>query len=102
MSLLSPCRLLLELEPLSNEGNPKLSTDDFFCEELGVVGGGLDDSLTGDVVLALVRPCPDGTGTVGIVGETESGTALDIDICILCEDDRRKNGMEDGVRRFDW
>ena len=36
-SLLSPWRFLLELDPLSNEGKPKLSTDDFFCAEPGVV-----------------------------------------------------------------
>lgn len=34
-SLLLMCKLLLELEPLSNEGMPKLKTDDFFCEEPG-------------------------------------------------------------------
>lgn len=104
MSLLSPCKLLLELEPLSNEGNPKLRTDDFFCDVLGVVGGGLeDDSLIGELFASLVRLCPDGmTGAVGIVGDTEAGAAFDIDICTLCEDERRKNGMEEGVRRFDW
>lgn len=31
---LSECKLLLELEPLSNDGRPKLNTDDFLCDVL--------------------------------------------------------------------
>jgi hypothetical protein len=46
-SLLSPCRLLRELD-FNNEGRPRLSTDDFFCEEAGVVGTVRLDSLFGE------------------------------------------------------
>lgn len=47
LSLLSPCRLLRELD-FNNEGRPRLSTDDFFCEEAGVVGTARLDSLVGE------------------------------------------------------
>lgn len=95
-SLLSACRLLLELD-LSNEGKPKLSTDDFLCAELGVVGGRREDSLTGEVV-ALPRPC----GAGSVVGDVDNGTGLEVARWTLCEEERLKKGIEDGVRRLDW
>jgi hypothetical protein len=47
LSLLSPCRLLRELD-FNNEGRPRLSTDDFLCEEAGVFGTVRLDSLFGE------------------------------------------------------
>ena len=46
VSLLSGCRLLLELD-LRSDGNPKLSTEDFLCEP-GVLGTVRDESFTGE------------------------------------------------------
>ena len=80
-SLLSPCRLLRELD-LSSEGRPK-STDDFFCEELGVVGTPRLDSLFGER-LALTRwnaeaPVPDDDR----VGDVDTVIGFEGGICML-------------------
>jgi len=97
-SLLSPCKLLLELDPLSNEGMPRLNTDDFFCADTGVDCEGELESLQGEV-LALTRNCEDEES----VGEPDVRSVVDAGICIDCEDERRKKGIEEGVRRFwDW
>lgn len=96
-SLLSPCRLLLELD-LRSDGNPKLSTEDFLWEP-GVLGTVRDESLVGEP-LVLRRLCVE-VGAEGTVGEVDVGIAFVGGICILWEEERRKNGMDDGVRRLD-
>lgn len=101
MSLLSPpWRLFLELEPLSRDGIPKLSIEDF----LFVLGVDKEEvpgrSAEGD------EPDFGGTARVPeydvdeVVGDVEFGIALD-GKWMDCDEERRKNGMEDGVRRFD-
>lgn len=45
---LSECKLLLELEPFSNEGRPRLSTD-FLCTDPGT-DADADDRLPGSLV----------------------------------------------------
>lgn len=44
---LSECKLRRELEPLSNDGRPKLRTEDFLCDELVTEG---EDKLIGSFV----------------------------------------------------
>ena len=44
---LSECKLRRELEPLSNDGRPKLRTDVFLCDELVTDG---EDKLVGSLV----------------------------------------------------
>ncbi len=95
---LSECRLRLELEPLSNEGRPKLNTEDFFAE-LGTVGEEKLLSFVGDMVLGARRCVPD-AGPEESVGDTEVVGILGAGTWIECEDDRLKKGIDEGVRRF--
>jgi hypothetical protein len=92
-SLFSACKLLLELDPFNNEGSPRLNTDDFFCAEAGVECEGEFASLEGEE-LAFTRDCAEK------VGEDDVGSVDDAGMCIDWEDERRKNGMEEGVRRL--
>lgn len=94
-SLLSPCKLLLELDPFNKEGIPKLNTDDFFCAEVGVDCEAEVESLLGEE-LALTRDCAEEEK----VGDPASGITVDAGICIDCDDERRKNGIEEGVSRL--
>lgn len=89
---LSECKLLLELEPLRSDGNP--NTDDFFCcTEVCCVGDVTCVSLIGDVALGGRRWELD-----EYVGEAEGTPGGGI--CMDCDDDRRKNGIDDGVNRL--
>lgn len=95
---LSECRLRLELEPFSNDGKPKLNTDDFFADP-GTLGDDRLVSLEGDIALGARRWLAE-IGPVDIVGETDVGGTVGGGTCIDCDDDRRKKGIEDGVRRL--
>ena len=95
---LSECRLRLELEPFNNDGKPKLNTDDFFADP-GTVGDDRLVSLEGDIALGARRWLAE-IGPVDIVGETDVGGTVGGGTCIDCDDDRRKKGIEDGVRRL--
>lgn len=48
---LSECKLLRELEPFSNDGRPKLRTDDFLWVDPGVVGEVIWGSFVGEELL---------------------------------------------------
>ena len=101
VSLLSPpWRLFLELEPLSRDGIPRLNTEDF----LFVLGVDKEETLGRSV---------DGDGpdfgnaarvpeydVDEVVGDVELGTAPE-GKCMDCDEERRKKGIEEGVRRFD-
>jgi hypothetical protein len=76
-SLLSPCKLLRELDPLSKEGIPRLNTDDFFCVEPGVDCEGELESLGGEE-LALTCNCDEEES----VGEPDMGSMVDAGMCI--------------------
>lgn len=100
VSLLSPAwRLFLELEPLSRDGRPKLNIEDF----LFVLGVDKEEVLGGSV-----GDEPDFGSTTRVpeyeaeevVGDVESGIVLE-GKWMDCDEERRKNGMEEGVRRFD-
>lgn len=101
VSLLSPpWRLFLELEPLSRDGIPRLNTEDFLFvpgvdkeEVLGssVEGDGPDFGSAARVPEYDVDD---------VVGDAEPGIALD-GKWMDWEEERRKKGMEEGVRRFD-
>lgn len=93
-SLLSPCKLLLELD-FNNEGIPKLNTEDFFCADAGVDCEAELKLFSGEE-LALTRI---GAGE-DVVGEPGTGSGMDAEMCIDCDDERRKNGIEDGVSRL--
>ena len=96
---LSECRLRRELEPLRSDGRPRLRTDDFFAEP-GTVGEDRLVSFVGDVALGARRWMPaGGGGPVDSVGETADG-GIPGGTCIDCDDDRRKKGIDDGVKRF--
>jgi hypothetical protein len=99
-SLLSACRLLLELDPLSNDGSPRLNTDDFFCANPGTEDETELKSFWGEL-LALVRGCPAETGPDNNVGDEDVAGADDGCSCMDWDDDRRKKGIEEGVRRFE-
>lgn len=87
---LSECKLLLELEPFSND-NP--NTDDFRCVELGVVCTcSFSFSLGGDLLGG--RRWEEMWWCVGEIDEFVA------EACTDCEDDRRKKGMEEGVKRL--
>jgi hypothetical protein len=89
---LSECKLRRELEPLRSDGKP--NTDDFFCGVvLGKVGEISWGSLTGDEALGGRK-----WWFAEYVGDVDG--MLGGGICINCEDERRKNGIEDGVRRL--
>jgi hypothetical protein len=36
------------------------------------------------------------------VGDEDVAMEFDEGKCMDCDDERRKNGMDEGVRRFDW
>ena len=101
VSLLSPpWRLFLELEPLSKEGMPRLNMEDFRFV-LGVdkeeVLGSSAEGDEPDFGKAAQVPEYDADE---VVGDVEFGMALE-GKWIDCDDERRKKGMEEGVRRFD-
>lgn len=94
---LSECKLFLELDPLRSDGKPKLSTDDFFVP--GVAGDDRLESVGGDIVdLTRRRALGFGAGIAG--GDADFGPPPG-GTCIDCEDERRKKGIDDGVRRLD-
>jgi hypothetical protein len=100
VSLLSPAwRLFLELELLSREGMPKLNIEDFRfvlgVDKEELLGGPVGDGP--DFGRATRVPEYDADE---VVGEVESGIVLE-GKWIDCDEERRKNGMEEGVRRFD-
>jgi hypothetical protein len=100
VSLLSPWRLFLELEPLSRDGIPRLNTEDFLFV-LGVDNEeALGSSVEGDGPdLGSAARVPE-YDVDEVVGDVELGIALE-GKCMDCEEERRKKGMEEGVRRFD-
>ena len=101
VSLLSPpWRLFLELEPLSKEGIPKLKTEDF----LFVLGVDKEEVLGSSVPgdgpdFGSVARAPEYDADE-VVGDVELGIAPE-GKCMDCDEERRKNGMEEGVRRLD-
>ena len=101
MSLLSPpWRLFLELEPLSRDGIPRLNTEDF----LFVLGVDKDEvlgrSVEGDGPdFGKAARVPEYDADE-VVGDAELGIVLE-GKCMDCDEERRKKGMEEGVRRFD-
>lgn len=101
VSLLSPpWRLFLELEPLSREGMPRLNMEDFRfvlgVDKEEVLGSSVEGDEP-DFGSAARVPEYDADE---VVGDVEFGTALE-GKWIDCDDERRKKGMEEGVRRFD-
>lgn len=52
--------------------------------------------------LALPLPCPELADAEGTVGEADDGMGLEAAMWTLWDEDRLKNGIEDGVRRLDW
>lgn len=101
VSLLSPpWRLFLELEPLSSDGIPRLSTEDF----LFVLGVDREEVLGSSVEgdgpdFGSAARVPEYDADE-VVGEVELGIALE-GKCMDCDEERRKKGMEEGVRRFE-
>ena len=83
---------------MSNDGKPRLNTEDFFAE-VGTVGEERLLSFVGDMVLGARRCWPD-AGPEESVGDTELVGMPGGGTCIDCEDDRLKKGIDDGVRRF--
>lgn len=101
VSLLSPpWRLFLELEPLRREGIPRLNTEDF----LFVLGVDKEEVLGGSVEgdgpdFGSITRVPE-YEVDEVVGDVEFGIALE-GKCMDCDEERRKKGIEEGVRRFD-
>jgi hypothetical protein len=80
------------------EGKPRLRTDDFFCVEPGVAG---EDRLASeDEMVDFTRSRPDGFFAGDMTGGDMALCSPVLCTCVDCEDDRRKNGIEDGVSRF--
>jgi len=101
VSLLSPpWRLFLELEPLSKDGIPRLNTEDFRfvlgVDKEEVLGSSVEGDGP-DFGSAARVPEYDADE---VVGDVEFGIVLE-GKCMDCDEERRKNGMEEGVRRFD-
>lgn len=96
---LSECKLLLELEPLSKDGRPKLRTDDFLCADPGTEEDEKLVSLVGEKLLGARRRVPP-VVEVDWVGDEDDGRTPEGGNCIDCEEERRKNGIDDGVRRL--
>lgn len=99
VSLLSPAwRLFLELDPLSRDGMPKLNIDDFLFvlgvdkEEL-LGGSGGDEPDFGSETRVPEYEADE------VVGDVEFGIVLE-GKWMDCDEERRKKGMEEGVRRF--
>lgn len=88
---LSECKLRLELDPFKSDGKP--NTEDF----LDVVGDVTCASFVGDVVLGGRKWVFDVDEEY--VGEVDDGTPGG-GSCMDWDDERRKNGIEDGVSRF--
>jgi hypothetical protein len=93
LSLASECKLRRD-DDLSKEGKPKLKTEDFFDAEPGTEVDSAAKSREGEV-LFFER---DAAGWPG--GDVEGGT-MGGGTCIDCEEERLKNGIEDGVNLLD-
>jgi hypothetical protein len=96
----SDCKLLRELEPRRMDGKPRLRTEDFLTAVPGVAG---EDRLasvgveTVDLTRSRVDGFRPGDKTVGDV----PFCSPELCTCGVCDDERRKNGIEDGVSRLD-
>lgn len=90
---LSDCRFFREVDP-----RKKLSTEDFFCVELGVAG---EDKLVSAVEIVDLTRSLTGAFLTGDMtgGDDDEGCSLRFGGCAICDEDLRKNGIEDGVRR---
>jgi hypothetical protein len=101
VSLLSPpWRLFLELELLSRDGIPRPNTEDFLfvlgVDKEEVLGSSVEGDGP-DFGSAVRVPEYDADE---VVGDVELGIAPE-GKCMDCDEERRKKGMEEGVRRFD-